>query len=70
MKNSLAVNLQQRLKILQNEIDNYNNQIKNLVKQEKDYWKQLEQIITKLVKEIINYFNIYFILIDEEIYIK
>jgi conjugal transfer/entry exclusion protein len=70
LKNSLAVNLQQRLKILQNEIDNYNNQIKNLVKQEKDYWKQLEQIITKLVKEIINYFNIYFILIDEEIYIK
>jgi len=70
LKNSLAVNLQQRLKILQNEIDNYNNQIKNLVKQEKDYWKQLEQIITTLVKEIMNYFNIYFILIDEEIYIK
>jgi len=47
LKNSLAENLQKRLKVLQNEIDNYNIQIKNLVKQEKDYWKQLEQIIAK-----------------------
>jgi conjugal transfer/entry exclusion protein len=33
--------------LLQDEIDNYNIQIKNLVKQEKDYWKQLEQTIAK-----------------------
>jgi len=47
LKSSLADSLQQRLKVLQNEIDNYNIQIKNIVKQEKDYWKQLEQIISK-----------------------
>jgi flagellar capping protein FliD len=49
LKNSLNNNLQERLKILQNKIDNYNIEIKNIVKQEKDYWKQLEQIIAKLV---------------------
>jgi hypothetical protein len=46
-------NLQERLKILQNKIDNYNIEIKNIIKQEKDYWKQLEQIIAKLVEKII-----------------
>ncbi|CAF2329583.1 unnamed protein product [Rotaria sp. Silwood2] len=45
--NSLAEHLQQRLKILKNEIDNYNLQIKNIVKKEKEYWKQLEQTISK-----------------------
>jgi len=44
---TLAEGLQQRLKVLQNEIDNYNLQIKNVVNQEKEYWKQLEQIIAK-----------------------
>jgi len=51
LKNSLNDNLQERLKILQNKIDNYNIQIKNIVQQEKDYWKQLEQIIAKLVEK-------------------
>ncbi|CAF1504635.1 unnamed protein product [Adineta steineri] len=45
--NSLAKGLQMRLKNLQNEIDDYNLRIKNMVQQEKDYWKQLEEIILK-----------------------
>ncbi|CAM2719493.1 unnamed protein product [Rotaria socialis] len=44
---SLAEVLKQRLKILKNEIDNYNLQIKNIVQKEKEYWKQLEQTIAK-----------------------
>lgn len=51
MKSCLADNLQERLKNLQNEIDNYNSQIKSLVNLEKDYWKQIEQTIARLVKE-------------------
>ncbi|CAF0842422.1 unnamed protein product [Adineta steineri] len=45
--NSLAKGLQHRLKNLQNEIDDYNLRIENMVQQEKDYWKQLEEIILK-----------------------
>ncbi len=36
---------------MRKEIDNENYQINNLIKQEKEYWKQLAQIIEKLVNK-------------------
>ena len=42
-----ATTILQRLQVLQNEIRNYSQQVKTLIHQEKDYWKQLERTIVK-----------------------